>query len=162
MARAESRNLTGMFTLYQSTYPSSGRQSSASRRGIQYSIYGIWEWKDGTEAGSSPCTSVFPCQLSFHHCFIPIYHQELVLGPFQAAVSRGSFSSAPRIIIIIQTIYQRNSLDSSVDIATGYVLDGRDSIPVKGKEFICTPQRPVSRKSCYETLFHDHIIKWVQ
>jgi hypothetical protein len=36
-------------------------------------------------------------------------------------------------------IYSRNS---SVGIATGYVLDGRDSISGKGKRFFSTPQRP--------------------
>jgi hypothetical protein len=33
------------------------------------------------------------------------------------------------------------SRDSSVDIATGYGLDGRGSIPGKSKIFVSTPQR---------------------
>jgi hypothetical protein len=32
--------------------------------------------------------------------------------------------------------------DSSVDIVKGYGLDGRDSIPGKGKIFFFTPHRP--------------------
>jgi hypothetical protein len=34
------------------------------------------------------------------------------------------------------------SRDSSVDIPTGYGLDGRGSIPGRGKRFFCTPQGP--------------------
>jgi hypothetical protein len=34
------------------------------------------------------------------------------------------------------------SQDTSDSIATGYGLDGRGSIPGKGKKFFSTPQRP--------------------
>jgi hypothetical protein len=33
-------------------------------------------------------------------------------------------------------------LDSSLGIATGYGMDGRGSIPGRGKSFFSTPQRP--------------------
>jgi hypothetical protein len=35
-----------------------------------------------------------------------------------------------------------DSQDSSVNIKTGYGLDGRGSIPGRGKRFFCFPQRP--------------------
>jgi hypothetical protein len=87
------------------------------------------------------------------HAFI----EPVSLSPFPEKSVIVLYAEEPvHILCIIYVIYMFISRDSPVGIATGYGLDGRGSIPSRGKRFLCSPRSPDRLRGPAQLLYNGY------